>query len=49
MGSVCELESQLLLSCDLDHLEKDAFNAMETALIEIERMLTGLIKRVRPR
>jgi hypothetical protein len=45
-GSVCELETQLLLSRDLDYLGKQSFEKVDTILREVERMLKALIKSV---
>jgi four helix bundle protein len=45
-GSVCELETQILLSRDLDYLSKQSFERIEAILGEVERMLKALIKSV---
>jgi len=43
-GSVCELETQILLAGDLDLIEKGELGTLKTVLAEIERMLKALIK-----
>ena len=43
-GSVCELETQVLLSGDLDLIEKGELATLNKDIGEIERMLKALIK-----
>jgi four helix bundle protein len=43
-GSVCELETQILLAGDLDLIEKSALGTLKKDIAEIERMLKALIK-----
>jgi len=43
-GSVCELETQILLARDLDFIEKDELGTTKKDVSEIERMLKALIK-----
>jgi four helix bundle protein len=43
-GSNCELETQALLSCDLDYINKDEQNTLLEKISEVERMLKALIK-----
>jgi four helix bundle protein len=43
-GSVCELETQILLARDLDLNEKDVLGRLKKDIVEIERMLKALIK-----
>ena len=43
-GSVCELETQILLAGDLDFIEKRELGPLKKGIAEIERMLKGLIK-----
>jgi four helix bundle protein len=43
-GSTCELETQLLLSHDLDYVEKGEMKGIQEELGEVERMLKALIK-----
>ncbi len=43
-GSVCELETQVLLAGDLGFIEKGELGPIKTTILEIERMLKALIK-----
>jgi four helix bundle protein len=43
-GSVCELETQILLAGDLDLIEKGELGQLKKDIAEIERMLKALIK-----
>ncbi len=43
-GSVCELETQILLAGDLGFIEKDDRDPLSTDIDEVERMLKALIK-----
>jgi four helix bundle protein len=43
-GSVCELETQILLAGDLDLIEKGELGTVNKDIAEIERMLKALIK-----
>ena len=43
-GSVCELETQILLAGDLDLIEKGELGKITKIIAEIERMLKALIK-----
>ena len=43
-GSVCELETQILLAGDLDFIEKGELGTLQKDTAEIERMLKALIK-----
>ncbi len=43
-GSVCELETQILLAGDLDLIEKGELGTLKKDIVEIERMLKALIK-----
>ena len=43
-GSVCELETQLLLAGDLGFIEKGVLGTVKKDLAETERMLKALIK-----
>ena len=43
-GSVCELETQILLAGDLGFIEKGELAAVKNNIAEIERMLKALIK-----
>ena len=43
-GSVCELETQILLAGDLGFIEKVELHTLNKNIAEIERMLKALIK-----
>jgi four helix bundle protein len=43
-GSVCELETQILLAGDLGYIEKGALGTARKDIAEIERMLKALIR-----
>jgi four helix bundle protein len=43
-GSTCELETQLLLSGDLDYLGKEILSEFQAKIAEVERMLKALIR-----
>jgi four helix bundle protein len=43
-GSVCELETQILLAGDLDLIEKGVLDKLKEDIAEIERMLKAFIK-----
>jgi four helix bundle protein len=43
-GSVCELETQVLLSGDLNYVKKENLKALKDYTEEVERMLKALIK-----
>jgi four helix bundle protein len=43
-GSVCELETQILLAGDLSYIEKGELGTAKKDISEIERMLKALIK-----
>ncbi len=43
-GSVCELETQVLLSSDLNYVNKENLKALKDDTEEVERMLKALIK-----
>ena len=43
-GSVCELETQLLLAGDLDLIEKSEMETIKNDIADVERMLKALIK-----
>jgi len=47
-GSASELEYHLLLSRDLQILGPDAYEALQSQLVEVQRMLTSLVQRVQP-
>jgi len=47
IGSANELEYHLLLASDLDYLAKDSHRDLDQQLIEVRRMLSSLVRRVR--
>ncbi len=46
-GSVCELETQILLAGDLDLIEESELGPLKKDIAEIERMLKALIKSLK--
>ncbi len=44
MGSASELEYHLLLARDLGYLNGETYAALDARVVEIKRMLTGLIR-----
>ena len=46
LGSACELEYHLLLARDLGFLAAGAYKALNPQVVEVKRMLTGLIRRL---
>jgi four helix bundle protein len=47
MGSASELEYQLLLAHDLEYLENVEYERLSTAVIEVKRMLSSLMQKVK--
>lgn len=47
LGSAHELESQLVVSMDLGYITEDRRNDLTSELLEIEKMLVALIKKLR--
>jgi len=43
-GSICELETQILLAKDLEYIHGSELNSLQQALGDVERALKGLIK-----
>ena len=43
-GSICELETQILLSVDLNYINPDNMRKVQDDLNEVERMIKALIK-----
>jgi four helix bundle protein len=43
-GSLCEIETQLLICRDLDYINTDSYHSLQSSLTEIERMLKALIR-----
>ena len=48
-GSASELEYHLLLARDLRFMSEIEFERLETRVMEIQKMLTSLVQRLRPR
>ncbi len=46
-GSICELETQILLAGDLGFIEKDDLNLLSKDINEVERMPKALIKSLK--
>ncbi len=46
-GSICELETQTLISSDLGYMERKVFERLQEEIGEVERMLKGLIRSLR--
>lgn len=49
MGSLAELETQLIIANNLDYLSNQVFKDLNTFLIEIRSQLSGLIKSLQKR
>ena len=47
MGSLFELQTHLLLAQELKYLSKEAFEGLDDAGREIERMLSAMIRKLR--
>jgi four helix bundle protein len=47
MGSASELEYQLLLAHDLRYLQNPVYERLTTQVIEVKRMLSSLMQKVR--
>jgi four helix bundle protein len=47
-GSASEVEYHLLLARDLHLLDEAKYRKLDSMVVEVERMLTGLVQRVRP-
>jgi four helix bundle protein len=47
-GSASEVEYHLLLAHDLRLLSEVQFRKMDSMVVEVQRMLTGLVHRVQP-
>jgi len=46
-GSASELEYHLLLAKDLKYLENDIYSSLFQQVIEVKRMLTALMKKIK--
>ena len=49
MGSLAELETQLIIANNLDYLSNQVFENLNAFLIEIRSQLSGLIKSLQKR
>ena len=49
MGSLCELESQLIASHDLELIVKSKYEILITDIEELKKMITGFMKTIRKR
>jgi len=47
LGSITELQNQLIISRDLKYLNKEKFNKLAQDTIRVQKILYGLIKSVR--
>jgi four helix bundle protein len=43
-GSVCELETQTMISGDLEYVEKERLQELKEEIGDVERMLKAMIK-----
>jgi four helix bundle protein len=46
LGSACELEYHLLLARDLDFLSTRVHESLDGQVVEVKRMLAGLVRRL---
>lgn len=46
IGSCFELETQLILSKELNYLDKDRFNELESKISELQKMLFGFKQKI---
>ena len=47
LGSLSELETQLIIACNLSYVDKIQFNALDNKISEIRGKISGLIKYVK--
>ena len=47
MGSASQLEYQLLLAHDLDYLRNPGYEFLATQVVEVKRMLSSLMQKVK--
>jgi len=47
MGSASELEYQFLLANDLNYLRSPGYEQLTTQVVEVERMLSSLMRKVK--
>lgn len=48
-GSLAELETQLILACDIGYFSETELNTIFQQIAEIQRMITGLRKSLSPK
>jgi four helix bundle protein len=46
-GSICELETQIMLSNDLEFLARQKFDCLQSDISDVERMLKALINSLK--
>jgi four helix bundle protein len=46
-GSLAELDTQLEIALRLNLIDKETWSAMDSKLLEIDKMLSGLIKSIK--
>jgi four helix bundle protein len=44
LGSLAELETQLIITLEIEYIDKTLFNKLNAEIVEIRKMLLGLIK-----
>jgi len=49
LGSAAELETQLTIALKIGYLQQSEYENLTTNLVEITRMLYGLLNKVRPK
>jgi four helix bundle protein len=47
MGSLCELESQIIASFDLEIIDHDLYTELSNEIEELKKMIIGFIKSVK--
>jgi len=47
MGSACELEYQMILANDLNFIYEVVYSRLTSDLVEIKKMLTSFIKKLK--
>lgn len=47
LGSASEIETQILISYNLKYISEDDFKVMENLIIEIRKLINGLIKSIK--
>ena len=49
MGSACEVEHLLIVSCDLEFLDRSVSDSLIESVVEVKRMLAAFVREVRKR